>query len=252
MKSNGKLKVVIGIPNTGLLLKHFVSDLFRMTTAFNTYRVGEAKEQSLHLHWVTGSILPRARMKVVQHAWEHEASHILFLDSDHTFPRNMLHRLILHDKDVVAVNCVTKTIPAQPTARYAPCDGDPGYGVPVFSDENKHGLEEVWRVGTGIMLIKTAVFHKIGLKNFSMFFKDDVNDYQGEDWTMAEAMHNAGYKLYVDHDLSRECGHVGYFEYTHDVVGELVNEPLGVDDGNISGRGLQRAEANDSVDTAEA
>ena len=225
------ISVMIGIPHMGMWHAKFATNLINMNTAFHKYRVGDAPTQALYINHVQGSTLPRSRSFIVQEALKLNATHLLFLDCDHTFPRNLLHRLLMHKKDIVAINCPTKTIPSSPTARYKPQKpDDPVSGIPVYSDPDKHGLEQVWRVGTGIMLVRMNVFHRIGRKVFDMFWHDEVEDYQGEDWTMVTAMDAAGYKIYVDHDLSRECGHIGFFTYTHDHIGEIVRESV---DSNI-------------------
>jgi hypothetical protein len=54
-----------------------------------------------------------------------------------------------------------------------------------------------------------------------MVYKEEGDTYQGEDWTFCEACDKLGIPLFIDHDLSREVGHVGNYEFTHDVVGEV-------------------------------
>lgn len=209
----------------GMWHADFAISLMHMILAFNQFRVGNEKDQSLQVMHSRGSILPKQRCEMVKQALETKATHLLFIDSDHTFPRSTLHRLLAANKEVVAANCVTKTIPANPTARLAPKDGDPGYGVPTYSDEGRK-LERVWRVGTGVMLVKTDVFRRTGLDIFSMYYRPEVENYQGEDWTMCEAFDRVGAEIWVDHDLSREIGHIGFFTYTHDYVGEITQEKV--------------------------
>lgn len=223
------LKIAIGVPSTGMWYMRFAICYCNMAIYFQTHKVMDYKSQMFQTLSVTGSILPKQRMEIVQGALEMGADYLLWLDCDHTFPRNLLHRLISHQKDVVAVNCVTKKIPSTPTARYKPTDpNDVKTSHPVFSDLDKPTLEKVWRVGTGIMLVDMKVYRKIGAEVFHMFYRKDVNTYQGEDWSMAEAMEQAGFDIWVDHPLSNQCGHIGMYEYTHDVVGEIKQEPVNV------------------------
>jgi len=62
---------------------------------------------------------------------------------------------------------------------------------------------------------------------FEMLYVPELDDYQGEDWSLCNALHELGFKIWIDHDLSKEVGHLGEFEYTHDVVGETVIENVG-------------------------
>lgn len=206
------LKVVIATPSTGVWIQEFGLSLCQMMTAMMTHRIEKASQQEVSVFASKGSMLPKMRMEAVQHAIDVKAQYILFLDSDHGFPRNLLHRLIHADKDVVAANCVTKTIPANTTARKF--DPKIKWGTPVIS-VGKTGLEKVWRVGTGVMLVHMGVFRNIGAGVFDMFWRQDVQTYQGEDWSMCEAMEKAGYDIWVDHDLSLEVTHVGFQVFDH-------------------------------------
>lgn len=150
-------------------------------------------------------------MEAVLHAIEVKADYIFMVDSDHKFPRNSLHRLLEHGKDIVAANCVTKTIPTKPTARQKAERVD---GEMVIS-HGKTGIEKVWRVGTGMMLVHMGVFRNIGPAVFDMKWRPDVKTFQGEDWSMCEAMEKAGYDIWVDHDLSNEVTHIGPLHYLH-------------------------------------
>lgn len=219
------VKILLGIPTSGMVYSDFMISLCNLVVACQTHRIGQFGDQTVSTMLAKGSMLAKQRMEIVQHALEKDYSYVLFLDTDHTFPRGTLHRLLDWRLPVVAVNCVTKTIPANPTARSLPTP-TAEWGSPVFTDE-KSGIERVWRVGTGIMLVDCEVFKKTGHKIFNMFYREDVGTYQGEDWSMCEAIEKAGYDIYVDHGLSREVGHLGTYNYTHDVVGTVVERKDG-------------------------
>jgi hypothetical protein len=166
-----------------------------------------------------GSILPRARLNIVQAARYRKADYILFVDTDQTFPNDTLHRLLKARRDIIACNITTKEIPASPTARDKA-------RKPIYTDPGGPQYERVWRVGCGIMLVRTAVFDKIGLNCWEILWQPELNDYQGEDWRFCELAEAAGYEIWVDHHLSWEVGHLGEYCYKHDVVGEVVKETL--------------------------
>jgi hypothetical protein len=184
---------------------------------------GYTSQQTATDH-VQGSILPRSRYRMVVEAMQRKCTHLLFVDTDQTFPRNTLHRMLAHKVGVVAANIATKSIPAQPTARAAPKGQDKGFGTPVFTDPESKGLERVWRVGTGLMLVDMEVFKRTGPKIFSIDWHDDVADYGGEDWSMVKAFESVNEPIWIDHDLSREVGHIGYMVYTHELVGEVSSD----------------------------
>lgn len=215
------LKVAIGVPSNGYWVTDFGISLNNMLLYCNNARVGNYKSQIFQLNSVKGSILPKMRREIVKNALEMDADYLMWLDSDHTFPRNIIHRLISHGKDVVAANCVTKSLPSSPTGRHKPKEGDPVQGLPMYTDTDSPELERVWRIGTGIMLVDMKVFRKTGANIFDMFFREEVDAYQGEDWTMCEAIEKAGFTMWVDHPLSDQCEHVGLFRFAHEHVGSL-------------------------------
>ena len=67
------------------------------------------KDQIQHnVYFENGSILPRQRHTLVQHALENNHTHILWLDSDMTFPRHLLHSLLEHNLSVVGFTYSTR------------------------------------------------------------------------------------------------------------------------------------------------
>ena len=220
--STDHLRVIVGVPSGQTWLAQFGIDLGSLMVKFYMQRVKGYKSQEMRIANVRSSILPKNRLDIVKIAKKAKADYLLFIDSDHTFPADLPHRLIAHGKPVVAVNCVTKTIPAQPTARTL-VEGSP-HGKILYSDEPSHGLEKVWRIGTGVMLLHKSVFEKMPHSIWGMVYKEDGDTYQGEDWSLCAWFEEAGIDIFVDHDLSREVGHIGNYEYTHAVVGEIVRE----------------------------
>lgn len=214
------LRVIVGVPSGQHWLAQFGVDLGSLMVRFYMLRVPGYGSQEMRVANVRSSILPKNRLDIIKAAKKADADYLLFIDSDHTFPSDLPHRLIAHGKPVVALNCVTKSLPAQPTARKKKI-GDP-QGEVVYSDPDKHGLEQVWRVGTGVMLIRKDAFNKIPHSAWAMVYKEEGDTYQGEDWSFCQACEDLDIPIYVDHDTSRMVGHVGNLEYTHDYVGEVV------------------------------
>lgn len=211
------LKVVVGIPSTQFWDADFAMCLIFMMAHF-VQKVPGTKTQQVVLHNKRGSILSSMRQKILENAIKNEATHLLFIDTDQTFPKDALHRLLAREKQVVACNIATKMLPSTTTARLR--GGNPGYGVPLYTLKDSTGLVEVWRVGTGVMLIDLNVFKRQKMEPpwFTQRFSEHTGEYIGEDWALCERFENAGVKIYVDQDLSKEIGHRGMLEYGHDVV----------------------------------
>lgn len=213
-----KVKLLASTPSNGTWEGDFGMSMLNAVGYFMAQRVGQYKKQTIVPHHPKGSILPRSRCSAFKRVLEANYTHLAFIDTDQTFPRDTFHRLILVDKDVVGCNIATKQMPASPTARQK--DGTT-FGSLVYTDANSPDYEKVWRIGAGVVMLKRKVIERIGLGCFEILWKPDIQDYMGEDWSMMEAIERAGFDIWVDHRLSDEVGHVGKFTYKHDVVGQI-------------------------------
>lgn len=165
------------------------------------------------------SLLPKVRQGLLEDAIQGGCDYALFIDSDQTFASNLLYMLLRHDKQIVACNVATKSVPASPTARNK--SKHPG-GDLVYTTPDKTGLEQVWRIGTGIMLIKLATVQAMPKPWFSVTYNSELGEFVGEDWYFCEQLEKAGVKIYIDHDASKDVGHRGMLTYHHGMVGEVV------------------------------
>lgn len=215
-------KIAIGVPSGHLWEAQFATCLISLVSQLALRPVPGYDTTSCQVINVRSSILPKNRLDIVRAAKALKATHLLMVDTDHTFPPDLLHKWIPHGKLCLAANCVIKRIPSGPTARQKhPTRKD---GVPVYTDPDSHGLEQVWRVGTGVILFNMKVFDQVGDDAWAMPYLPHAETYQGEDWTFAEAMEKAGIPIWIDHDLSKRIGHLGIYEYTHDVVGTVSTD----------------------------
>jgi hypothetical protein len=104
-------------------------------------------------------------------------------------------------------------MPTGPTAQNY---DENGKRQPVFSMPESTGLEEVGSVGTGVMLIKREVFQGMSEPWFDMPWQYDNRGYMGEDVFFCKKAQELGFKVYIDHDVSKEIGHIGTFEFRHE------------------------------------
>lgn len=213
-----EVRLVICVPSTSLWQAEFGMSLLFLTNTLASKPVSLGRPMHYQIHNKRGSILAAMRQSMVETALKNKATHLLFVDSDQTFPADTVHRLLAHKKQVVACNIATKMIPSTPTARNR---GSTWAGVPVYTSSSSPPLEKVWRVGTGIMLIDLNIFKREQLKEgpwFTQRWNPELNSYVGEDWAFCEALEAAGVSLWVDHKLSLEVGHLGNLTYGHDLV----------------------------------
>lgn len=208
--------VFVGIPSGSDWKADFGMSLAGMMASTGRPLKNGGHIERVQLWNTKGSILSRSRHTLVKKALELECSHILFVDSDMTFPNWTLHQLLGANKAVIGANCVVKSVPSNPTARAKSADL---HGELVHS-ANAAGLAKVWRLGTGVMLIKTSVFSDLAQPWFNIPWNEELQDYTGEDWTLCQRLEEAGIPIWIDHDLSKHIGHVGSYTYTHADIGE--------------------------------
>jgi hypothetical protein len=87
------------------------------------------------------------------------------------------------------------------------------------SSIGKTGLQEVGWVGLGCCLLKlTDAVRAIKRPHFEVVWLEDTQSYLGEDYMFSEKLRHAGIKLWIDHDVSQQIGHVGDFKYTEETL----------------------------------
>ena len=164
----------------------------------------------VEVHSVCGSLVAKSRNMNAEYALRGNFTHLLFVDSDQTFPATTANELFSHRLPIVAANIATKSHPPQQTACLRPKLGDPVRLARKLTQSV--GIEKAWRVGCGVMLIETEVFRRIEPPYFFNGW-DPVEGLVGEDWYFLEKAEAAGIPLYVDHDLSARVTHVGPHHY---------------------------------------
>jgi len=216
------VKLAICIPSNGDWKADFGYCLAQMCVycSSSLFFEGEAREV-LFIDKRTSN-LPRSRQECLEDALMQDCTHALFIDTDQTFPMDTAHRLLRWGKPVVACNIPLKITPSFPTAR-ARSAGP--FGTPIYSNGNQAmGLEKVWRVGAGVMMIDLSILAKIEKPWFEIRWSDKHQQMVGEDWYFVKKVEDAGFDIYIDHDLSRHIGHVGNHQWTHSHIPYIEEE----------------------------
>lgn len=132
-------------------------------------------------------------------------THLLSLDDDQTFPGDVADRLLAHAKPIVTCNYRKK----QMELEYV-CSGIDGAEL---NSTHAKGLERIKAMGMGMTFIDLACLKDIPQPYFAAVWNKDENQYWIEDKVFSYLLWNAGVEVWCDHDLSREIGHVGEYEY---------------------------------------
>lgn len=202
------MKLAIGVPSGFEVATDFAISLAYMFMELTRRQIPGYMQTQLMMINKRSSLLPALREDIVDTAIKAGCSHLLFIDSDQTFPPDVVHRLAAHNKPVVGANIALKTLPSTPSARNSYSESQP-----VYSNE-KTGLEQVQYLGFGLTLLHLGVFARIPRPWFQIGYKEGLG-HIGEDIYFFDELRRLKVPVYVDHDVSNQVGHMGYYMYTH-------------------------------------
>ncbi len=150
------------------------------------------------------SIVAMARNNGVKCAQDMRADFILFLDSDMTFPRSTLHRLLARRKDIVGATYIKRVPPFSLL------------GAVFDRDQtlDEQGLIRMRHMPTGCLLIRMTVFEKLSAPHFRFLTNEATGEIHGEDYVFCDRAHDAGFEIWCDAALSLELGHIGQRIFT--------------------------------------
>ncbi|MFA7238429.1 MAG: hypothetical protein WC058_16355 [Phycisphaeraceae bacterium] len=155
------------------------------------------------------SLLPDSRQRMLDECLADGFTHALLLDDDMVFPSDLCHRLFASQKDLIGVNSLRKN---PDYLHYTARDLEGRW----LASRGRTGLQEVESVGLAIFLIKLSVLKSVPKPHFEVRWNENTQSYTGEDIYFIRKLRAAGHKVYINHDLSNECGHVGSLIYTFD------------------------------------
>lgn len=216
----GGIKVAFAVPCHDTTPSMFTYDLAQAVGA--TLLVigrGDSPIQGFGLFFLSGTYIPVARQELAEEALAQGYTHILWLDSDMRFPSDILFRLLRHNKEIVGINYSSRKIPPRFTAiKQVGREGAEPQLCMTMPDSR--GLEDVEALGFGALLMRTSVFQRLhdpaGERGhwFQTRWDEALGQNIGEDVYFCELARKVGAMIFVDHDLSKDCAHIGSVEYT--------------------------------------
>lgn len=182
---------------------------------------GEPVEVECEIIMVSGSALTESRTRILGESLVWGATHLLWLDADHVFPADTFARLLAHNLEIVGTNYARRNNPTAPVAAKHIDAEDDNRNLVYTTPEKVEAklLEEVDHTGFGVLLMAMSVVDKLqaqadadGEKSFLPLFEfrshPDGGGLIGEDAFFFEKCRNAGCKVFIDHALSWDVGHI--------------------------------------------
>ena len=154
--------------------------------------------------WVASTYIHVGREWFLEAALKQGATHILWLDTDMSVPRETAVLLAMHDRPIVGCNYRVR----QASGLFTAFKGD--QRVPTLPEST--GLEAVEYCGLGALLMRAEVVADLARPWFRHGLNAQGGDI-GEDVGFCRALGAAGYEILIDHDLSKEVGHIGQHTY---------------------------------------
>lgn len=198
------MRIAIVIPSGTLVHTQFALSLAAMVAHLHRVEVAFVNPKS--------SLVAASRNRGIRAALDLSPDHILFLDSDMSFPPDALERLISADKDIVGANYVMRNQPHKSLA------------IPLGREaQYVSGLVEVEGLPGGLVLLNPKVFHTMEQPWFETP-PVDGGELKGEDYHFFDKARALGFEVWLDCDLSLQVVHWGDmgFRWRMDGTYEMV------------------------------
>lgn len=160
--------------------------------------------RNVSIGWIASTYIHVGREHFLEAALKQGATHVLWLDSDMSVPRETAVLLAMHDQPVVACNYRVR----QASGLFTACRDEHR----ITTQAESTGLEAVEYCGMGAMLMRAEVVAGLGRP----WFRHGLNEFGGdigEDVMFCRGLGRAGYTIYIDHDLSKRVNHIGQHTY---------------------------------------
>jgi hypothetical protein len=165
-----------------------------------------------------GTYIHTARQQELLLAIEEEVDFLLWLDSDMRFPRDLLTRLLQHKLPLVGINYSTRRLPPDYVAikKLTTALDEPSVRLATLPEST--GVEEVDAIGFGAFLMRMDVMRNMPPVSQQQWFGHEYmperEQWVGEDVLFCRLLREKGHRIFVDHDLTKECAHTGFYDFT--------------------------------------
>ncbi len=151
--------------------------------------------------------------KMVQQLLDTETTHILFLDTDMSFPNDTFHKLLLDDKAIVGGNYNTRMDPTSGNSYLIPTTKMRVNGemVSMVAKDFPTELFKCAAVPLGMLMVKTEVFKKLKMPYFEDRQVAPKFEHMTEDVDFCIKAQQAGYDIWCNPSI--DIRHIGVYAY---------------------------------------
>lgn len=197
-------KILIAVPCMDMVSARFAQSLTTLK-----------KIDDCIVSFIIGSLIYDSRNRLAEYAVRINADYILWLDSDMTFPPDVLERMMNvldeHEEiDILTGLYFRRSTPFTPVAFDVLETDENGELHFTNMDDIPDGIREVAGCGFGCVLMKTDCLFDIAGREGPVWFSPLAN--VGEDCAFCMRARKYGYKIFIDPSI--EFGHMGYAAVT--------------------------------------
>ena len=198
------MKLAICAPTSGSVRIEWVESLIEVVKA--SLRDPYNKIKDVKLFFYTSSVIPANRNHVANHALNWGATHLLFIDDDMRFPKEVFKAIWKQrNLPIIAANCCRRMYPISFMAK--------DFLNKDIDSRGKTGTEVVLSTGFSFVLIQAKVFKETPKPWTAFPYHPQTDDYGTEDYFFFERAAAAGFPCVIDHDISQLIHHVGVHEF---------------------------------------
>jgi len=200
------MKTLIAVPCMDMVAAPFAQSLATLK-----------KEGECLMSFMVGSLVYESRNKIAAQALVAKTDYVLWLDSDMTFPQDLIPRMIKHmedGKEIVTGLYFRRRSPFTPVLFKKL-----GKESEDYPDYPRDSVFEVEGCGFGCVMLKTAVLEDVMLNKHNWF--EPIEKF-GEDLSFCIRARELGHKIYCDSSI--KCGHVGQLIVNEDVYQANIKE----------------------------
>lgn len=197
------MRLAIGGPTRDLVPASFAVDLAQLYA----YTIARGPWATVTVGFKAATYIHMGREYFLEDAIQQGATHVLWLDTDMSFPRETAVWLALHDQPIVGCNYLTRHGSHSWTAMRED-------GTRIATTSTSEGLEAVDAMGFGVVLMRTDLVVGFARPRFRHGLNARDGDI-GEDIMFCRTVRAAGHPIYIDHDLSKGIGHIGQYNFQY-------------------------------------
>jgi hypothetical protein len=161
-----------------------------------------------------GSVITIARRNLTDIFLKSDFDYAWWVDSDMKFPIDAPLKLLKRNVPLVGANYRRRRFP---NPGFTGMMGKAGQFTELVTDDNSPPMQKVDVLPHGMVLVHRSVYEKIPQPHYLQEYVTELNLEIGEDIFFCNKAKEAGFDVWVDHDLSKEIAHIGIFHFNYNL-----------------------------------